>query len=55
VEKGFSEEFGAREMRRVITEHLADPLSEGILAGRFKKDQKVKAGLTKGDIIIKTI
>jgi len=55
VEKGFSQEFGAREMRRVITEYLADPLSEGILSSRFKKDQKVKACVTKGDIVIKTI
>jgi ATP-dependent Clp protease ATP-binding subunit ClpC len=53
VEKGFSQEFGAREMHRVITEYLADPLSEGVLSGRFKKDQTVKASLKKDQIILK--
>jgi ATP-dependent Clp protease ATP-binding subunit ClpC len=53
VEKGFSEEFGAREMRRVITEHLADPLSEGILSNRFKKGQIVTAKLEKEQIVLK--
>ncbi len=45
VEKGFSEEFGAREMHRAITENIEDPLSEKILSGQFKKGQTVK--LTK--------
>ena len=53
VERGFSEEFGAREMRRTITEHLADPLSEGILGGRFKKSQSVQVKVSKDRIILK--
>ena len=53
VEKGYSEEFGARELRRVITEHLADPLAEGILSARFKKGQIVKAKVEKNQIILK--
>jgi len=53
VERGFSEEFGAREMRRTITEHLADPLSEGILASRFKKGQTVTAKIGKDQIALK--
>jgi len=53
VEKGFSSEFGAREMRRVITENIEDPLSEGILSDRFKKGQPVKIRIEKGSIILK--
>jgi len=53
VERGFSEEFGAREMRRAITENLEDPLSEGIISNRFKKSQTVKAKLEKDRIILR--
>jgi len=53
VERGFSEEFGAREMRRAITENLEDPLSEGIISGRFKKGQTVKVKIEKDRVILK--
>ena len=53
VERGFSEEFGAREMRRAVTENFEDPLSEGIISGRFKKGQTVKVKVEKDKIILK--
>ena len=53
VEKGFSEEFGAREMRRTVTEMIEDPLSEGILAGKFKKGQSVTMKVEKDKVVLK--
>ncbi len=36
VEKGTSNDFGARPLRRAIEQHVEDPLSEEILRGNFK-------------------
>lgn len=52
VEKGFSEEFGAREMHRAITENIEDPLAEKILSGQFKKGQTVKVRVSKDQITL---
>jgi len=52
VSKGFSEEFGARELRRVIQEEIEDPLSEGILSRKFSKEKVVKVKSSKGEITI---
>ncbi|MEX0621947.1 MAG: ATP-dependent Clp protease ATP-binding subunit [Candidatus Woykebacteria bacterium] len=53
VEKGFSEEFGARELQRVITETIEDPLSESILSTRPKKGDSVQVTIEKGQITVK--
>lgn len=52
VEKGFSEEFGAREMRRLITETIEDQLSEGILANTFEKGQQIQVKVEQDKITI---
>jgi ATP-dependent Clp protease ATP-binding subunit ClpC len=41
VEKGFSHEYGARPMRRAIQNLVEDPLSEGLLHGRFQPGETV--------------
>jgi ATP-dependent Clp protease ATP-binding subunit ClpA len=35
-ERGYKPEFGAREMGRVLREHLEKPLADAILFGRLK-------------------
>ncbi len=52
VDRGFSEEFGAREMHRAITEYIEDPLSEKILSGEYKKGQIIKVKVSKDKIIL---
>ncbi len=42
IEKGFNPEFGARPLRRAIEHYIEDPLSEAVLAGRFKGKNLVK-------------
>jgi ATP-dependent Clp protease ATP-binding subunit ClpC len=53
VDHGFSPEYGARELRRVIQEKIEDPLSEGIISGKFKKGQKVRVATEEDKIVIK--
>jgi ATP-dependent Clp protease ATP-binding subunit ClpC len=53
VRKGFSPEFGAREMKRVVAENIEIPLSEKILRGELQKGQKVRISFANGVIVIK--
>ena len=50
---GFSEEYGARELRRVIQEKIENPLSEKIISREVEKGQKVSVKVEKDEIIIK--
>jgi ATP-dependent Clp protease ATP-binding subunit ClpC len=49
LEKGTDEKFGARPLRRSIEQHVEDPLSENILRGMFKGQNKVLACVTEQD------
>ncbi len=51
TEKGYSEEFGARNMSRAIDEYIASPLVDEVLFGKLSKGGKVKVSL-KGDEIV---
>ncbi|MHC4542681.1 MAG: ATP-dependent Clp protease ATP-binding subunit, partial [Planctomycetota bacterium] len=42
IDKGFNPEFGARPLRRAIEHYIEDPLSEAVLAGKFKGKTLVK-------------
>ncbi|MBV9786763.1 MAG: NDP-hexose 4-ketoreductase, partial [Chloroflexi bacterium] len=39
--RGYDPTFGARPLRRIITNLIEDPLSEGLLAGRFRENDVV--------------
>ncbi len=39
--RGYDPQFGARPLRRIITNLVEDPLSEGLLAGRFLVGDRV--------------
>ena len=47
AEKGFDPEFGARPIRRVITEYIEDPLSELLLTGKLSTKTPIRV-LRKG-------
>ena len=36
IDKGYNPDFGARPLRRALERYIEDPLSEAILAGKFK-------------------
>jgi len=53
IEKGFDPIFGARPLKRTIQRYLEDPLSEEIIAGHFKDNNKVKVLRDKDTLIFK--
>ncbi len=47
IDKGYNPDFGARPLRRAIERYIEDPLSEAMLAGKFKAPARltvIKAG-----------
>ncbi|MBI2639397.1 MAG: ATP-dependent Clp protease ATP-binding subunit [Candidatus Sungbacteria bacterium] len=42
AEKGYSEVFGGRELRRVIQERIESQIAKDILAGKYKKGELIK-------------
>jgi ATP-dependent Clp protease ATP-binding subunit ClpC len=51
-EKGYDPEFGARPLRRVITNMVEDRLSDGILAGTFKLGSTVHIDAENGELVM---
>ena len=51
AEKGFSPEYGARPLKRVIKKLLVDPLSKSIISSEFKEGDVVVIG-AKGKTIV---
>jgi ATP-dependent Clp protease ATP-binding subunit ClpC len=51
-EKGYDPEFGARPLRRVITNMVEDRLSDGILAGTFKLGSTVRIDAQDGELVM---
>ena len=52
LKKGFTKEYGAREMDRVIHKNLATQLAKKILFGSLKKGGNANATVSNGEIII---
>ncbi len=50
IQKSFSEEFGARPLKRAIERHIEDPLSEEILRGTLEQPHVVRVTLEAGQI-----
>ena len=42
IDKGYNPEFGARPLRRAIEHYIEDPLSESVLAGKFRGKNLIK-------------
>ncbi len=48
IEKGYSEEFGARPMRRAIQTYLEDEIAEAYLRGKIKEGDHLHISLEEG-------
>ncbi|MEG6617537.1 ATP-dependent Clp protease ATP-binding subunit [Peptococcaceae bacterium 1198_IL3148] len=55
AERGFSEEYGARPLRREIQKVVEDKLSEELLAGHIKHGDKVKMDVLDGEMVVRTV
>jgi len=52
ADEGYSEEYGARPVRRVIQNRVEDALSDGILAGAFCEGDTIVVDAEDGEIIL---
>jgi ATP-dependent Clp protease ATP-binding subunit ClpC len=55
VENGFSDEFGARPLRREIQTSIESPLSEKILEGEFEEGDHIRVTAKGGKLIFKHV
>lgn len=44
ADMGYDPVYGARPLKRVIQQHVQDPLAEGILAGQFREGTRIEIG-----------
>ncbi len=51
--EGFSPEYGARPLRRVIQRRVEDPLSDAMLGGRFTAGDRVLVDVEGDEIVLK--
>lgn len=52
AEEGYSEEYGARPLRRVIQHRIEDALSDAILASEFAPGDTALADVQEGEIVL---
>jgi len=55
TQEGYSTEFGARHLRRVIQRLVEDPLSEKLLAGEFEPGDTVVVDLEEDEITLRAL
>ncbi len=55
ADMGFSDQTGARTLRRIVERHLEDPLAEEILKGSVKHGDTVKVRVREEKLIFETI
>lgn len=48
IDKGYSEKYGARPLRRAIQDELEHSLADGILSGEYEKGSVLTAGMQRG-------
>ena len=54
-EKGYSEKYGARQLRRAIEKYIEDPLADCLLEGKFTNGSKVKATIKDTEVVFSTV
>lgn len=52
IDKGYSEKFGARPLRRAIQDELEHRIADGILSGEYEKGSVLAIGAKKGIITV---
>jgi ATP-dependent Clp protease ATP-binding subunit ClpA len=49
--EGYDPVYGARPLRRAIQRRIENPLSRSIIAGDFKKGDKIRADIKDGEVV----
>ncbi|MBI3818530.1 MAG: ATP-dependent Clp protease ATP-binding subunit [Planctomycetes bacterium] len=47
--RGYSVEYGAREIKRMVRLHIEDPLANLVLDGKVKRSQRVRVAISNGE------
>jgi ATP-dependent Clp protease ATP-binding subunit ClpC len=55
AEKGYDPDYGARPLRRAIQRLVENPLSEEMLAGRFKDGDTIEVDAADGEIVFRKV
>ena len=53
AEHGFSEEYGARQIRRIIQKEVENLISEGVISQEFKENDQIDVNVKDGKLQIK--
>jgi ATP-dependent Clp protease ATP-binding subunit ClpC len=53
AKEGYSQEFGARHLRRTVQQKIEDALSEGILSAQFTTGDQVIVDVKENEIVLK--
>jgi ATP-dependent Clp protease ATP-binding subunit ClpC len=53
AQRGYDSAYGARPLKRVITELIEDPLAEAILQGRFHEGDTIVADVVEGQLVFR--
>ncbi|MDC7223578.1 MAG: ATP-dependent Clp protease ATP-binding subunit, partial [Spirochaetales bacterium] len=54
LEKGYDVNYGARPLRRLIQKEVEDPISLGLLGGKFRENDHIRGELRNGQIHFRT-
>ncbi|MCD7728545.1 MAG: ATP-dependent Clp protease ATP-binding subunit [Clostridia bacterium] len=54
LEEGYSEEYGARPMKRIVQKRIEDRLSDEILAGKVLGGEVVTVDVNEGDLVFRS-
>jgi ATP-dependent Clp protease ATP-binding subunit ClpC len=54
AKEGYSEEFGARNLRRTVQRAIEDQLSEGILSGEFSEGAHIVVAFQEDEIVLQS-
>jgi ATP-dependent Clp protease ATP-binding subunit ClpC len=49
IDKGFNPDFGARPLRRAISQYIEDPLAESLLSGEFQSGHRIDVTRKEGE------
>ena len=55
AEKGYSAEYGARNLKREIQSSVENPLSEMLLSNKFETCSKIKIDFKKGQLVFEPV
>ena len=50
IEKGFSDAYGARELRRCLQRYVESPLADALLEGRLPRRGRVRVSMEMGEV-----